>query len=159
MRLSSLCFLLALAGAPGLAAAEPGDPSPPTLQASDAASLQAWARQNLDTDGWVLIGTSSEGQTAIAWYVADQSAPGSKHPLFLEWVRGENARQTGSILARWEVDCTSGRSREVERVFYQGNNLRGAATLVGDNQGARMAPPPKNSIAESVIKRVCRDAG
>jgi hypothetical protein len=157
MRLSSLCFLLALA-APAVSAAEPGDPAPPRARNTYTETLQAWSQANVDTDGWLMVGSTSQGGNGIAWYLADQSAPGSKYPLMQEWVRGENASHVGSILARWEIDCEQVRSREVERVFYAGNNLHGTATVVPAGDAGKWTNPPRASIGETIIQRVCRDA-
>ena len=158
MRLSSLCFLLALAAAPAAVAA-PGDAAPPRVTAHDTETMRAWAADHVDADGWILIGSSSNGKVGLTWFVADQSAPGSKFPLMQEWIRAENASTPGSILTRWEIDCSARRSRELERVFYDANNLHGRATLVAEGDGGKWMTPPRDSIGDSVIKRVCRDAG
>ena len=157
MRLTSFCFLLAL-GAPAVAAAEPGDPNPPRTAGLHTEAMRDWAQAHVDADGWVLVGTSSNGKAGLAWYIADQSAPGSKFPLMQEWIRAENASQAGSILTRWEVDCDGRRSRELERVYYDQNNLHGRAALVAEGDGGKWMSPPRDSIGDSVIKRVCRDA-
>ena len=78
--------------------------------------------------------------------------------MMQEWVRGENASQHGSILTRWEIDCTQSRSREVERVYYEQNNLHGRSTVVPEGEGGKWTVAARNSIGDAIVKRVCRDA-
>jgi hypothetical protein len=158
MRLRSLCFLLALS-TPAVAASEPGDPNPPPVANIYRETVEAWSKAHIDTDGWVLVGSTDKNRHAVAWYVAEQSAPGSKYPLVQEWVRGENASLPGSILTRWEIDCVEKRSREVERVFFERNNLHGRSKVLPEADGGKWTSLRANSIGDAVIRRVCRDAG
>jgi hypothetical protein len=145
--------------AAGGAVAEPGAPRPPRLKVDNAQAAQAWADENLVQEGWLQVATPA----SQLWYVSALPTDAPDYPIVRDWVRSEDttgdAPPTGSLSALMlvEVDCDKRRTRTLEFIFYDYNNLRGNFKVEG-----ALSPAWEEMKAGSVRERsadaICRGA-
>lgn len=115
------------------------------------AAAPAWAE-------WTLFGTTDNGNK---WYL-DHSTIRVNGQIRRVWTLIDHAKpdKDGDSSARglYEIDCQEGRSRVLQSAWYKGQ-MGGGDSGYSSNQPSQWSYAPPETIADSMVKVVCRRRG
>jgi len=153
MRHALRATMMALVLATGAAAAEP--PPPPATM--DNASVAAWIKTYIQTDGWTLIGADEAAVVLGDPRGVSRGADG----FLTTQIRHEYYRPTrlGDIDSRsnlqtWSVDCKQGLVRVLDMAIFEENNLAGKSKGLSMPGAAWSATEP-GSMRGRTMQRIC----
>jgi hypothetical protein len=137
---------------PAPPSASPGSPFDVSADENET-TVPGWGGAPIRLNGWILL-AYSKGTQAL-YKLPILRPPGSLPKI---WERYEDAERTSgegmSVVGLEEIDCVNRRTRAVQIVVYQDNNLQGAMIGASSTPGEWSSPDPGTFIA-GLFSLVC----